>query len=205
MSAGAFADPARWAWEFLRRCPEYRADYAAFMADWRALEAAYGAPPRRDMARWIADPRATRPAWDPDDPSCAVSDERQAIECWMGAKWGFFQFPPNPDQATPPTWRPVPMTVTEVDRAPGGTTVTLAFDLSLPIPPQLDAARTLLASRVAGLRRTGQRVTKSAQDHAARWQAWLDILDAANPAHPDWSEAAAMCRAGYRGILRLLG
>ena len=32
----------QWAWEFLRRNPDYRRDYRAFIAIWRALEADYG-------------------------------------------------------------------------------------------------------------------------------------------------------------------
>lgn len=51
-----------WAWQFLRRNPEYAADYAWFIATWRALEANYGAPPRRDFFRWRQDPRACRAA-----------------------------------------------------------------------------------------------------------------------------------------------
>jgi len=42
----------QWAWEFLRRNPEYRSDYQQFIAIWRALEADYGEPPNRDFQRW---------------------------------------------------------------------------------------------------------------------------------------------------------
>ena len=49
-----------WAWQFLRRNPEYRADYAWFISVWRDLEGLYGAPPERDFFRWRQDPRAWR-------------------------------------------------------------------------------------------------------------------------------------------------
>ena len=50
MAAGPYAPCAgltrdQWAWEFLRRNPDYQRDYRAFIAIWRALEADYGAPP----------------------------------------------------------------------------------------------------------------------------------------------------------------
>ena len=47
-----------WAWQFLRRNPEYRADWQRFWAIWQALEADYGRPPHRDFQRWKKDPRA---------------------------------------------------------------------------------------------------------------------------------------------------
>jgi hypothetical protein len=33
---------AQWAWEFLRRNPEYQREWRAFIAAWRALEAIVG-------------------------------------------------------------------------------------------------------------------------------------------------------------------
>src|SRR3569833_2215037 len=51
----------QWAWEFLRRNPDYRADYRRFITLWHALEADYGAPPNRDFSRWKQDPRAYGP------------------------------------------------------------------------------------------------------------------------------------------------
>lgn len=48
----------QWAWEFLRRNPDYQADFRRFIALWQALEADYGAPPNRDFQRWKRDPRA---------------------------------------------------------------------------------------------------------------------------------------------------
>ena len=41
----------QWAWEFLRRNPEYRQDYAWFISTWQALEQEYGKPPNRDFSR----------------------------------------------------------------------------------------------------------------------------------------------------------
>ena len=109
----------QWAWEFLRRHPGYQADYRRFIAVWRALEADYGAPPHRDFARWKRDPRAYGPL--PGDDGldaargelCTVDDDRVLLECWMGAKWGFYKFPLDPARTTAPgpdelAWRPPP-------------------------------------------------------------------------------------------------
>jgi len=51
----------QWAWEFLRRNPDYRADYRQFISLWQSLEAEYGVPPHRDFTRWKRDPRAYGP------------------------------------------------------------------------------------------------------------------------------------------------
>jgi len=67
----------QWAWEFLRRNPEYQSDYRTFITLWRALEADYGAPPHRNFSQWKLDPRAYGPINDagPDtlDASPATS------------------------------------------------------------------------------------------------------------------------------------
>ena len=109
----------QWAWEFLRRNPDYRADYQRFIAIWRTLEAEYGAPPKRDFQRWKQDPRAYGPL--PGDAELAapsgelcVVDDRVLLECWMGAKWGFYKFPLDPERIAPGpdelSWRPPPAT-----------------------------------------------------------------------------------------------
>lgn len=51
----------QWAWEFLRRKPDYRSDYRRFITLWHALEADYGAPPHCDFSKWKRDPRAYGP------------------------------------------------------------------------------------------------------------------------------------------------
>jgi hypothetical protein len=204
----------QWAWEFLRRNPDYRRDYAAFIAIWRALEADYGAPPNRDFSRWKQDPRAYGPL--PGDAElaaptgelCVVEDERVLIECWMGAKWGFYKFPLDPERVAPGpdelSWRPPPQTDAAVE-APWR--VDLAFDLSLPLPPQLEAAKFRLVSRAAELRRQGLAAPKTVANQRARWTAMLRLLDGDTTPDADntrlLDEARALVAGGYREILRL--
>jgi hypothetical protein len=204
----------QWAWEFLRRNPDYRRDYAAFIAIWRALEAAYGAPPNRDFSKWKRDPRAYGPL--PGDAElaapagelCKVDDDRVLLECWMGAKWGFYKFPLDPERSAPGpdelSWRPPQQPAAPADDA---YRLDISFDLSLPLPPQLEAAKFRLVSRAAELRRQGLAAPKTVANQRARWTAMLRLLDGDEAADADsaelMDEARALVAGGYREILRL--
>jgi len=204
----------QWAWEFLRRNPDYRRDYQAFIAIWRALEADYGAPPNRDFSRWKQDPRAYGPL--PGDADlaaptgelCVVEDERVLLECWMGAKWGFYKFPLDPERIAPGpdelSWRPPPQPDAAIE-AP--YRVDIAFDLSLPLPPQLEAAKFRLVSHAADLRRQGHHAPRTVANQRARWTAMLQLFDGAAAADADRAvllvEARALVAGSYREILRL--
>jgi len=206
----------QWAWEFLRRNPQYQADYRQFITIWLALEADYGAPPNRDFQRWKRDARAYGPlpgssAGDqPDTASgdlCVSEDERVFLECWMGAKWGFNKFPLDPHCSLPPApealgWRTLPARPAhDIDEA---YRLELAFDLSLPLPQQLDAAKFRLASRVAELRRAGHAAPLSVTSQRDYWAQLIGALDAPAAA-PEALLATAqkMAESGYREILRL--
>ncbi|MEQ1592348.1 MAG: DUF6499 domain-containing protein [Thiobacillaceae bacterium] len=208
----------QWAWEFLRRNPLYQTDYQQFIAIWHALEANYGAPPNRDFQRWKRDARAYGPlpgssAGDqPDTASgdrCVGEDERIFLECWMGAKWGFNKFPLDPHRSLPPppeelSWRTPPARhAHDIDEA---YRLDIAFDLSLPLLPQLDAAKFRLASRVAELRRAGHAAPHSVTHQRDYWTQLIGALDTPASA-PETLLAAAqkMAESGYREILRLAG
>lgn len=207
-------DIGQWAWEFLRRNPEYQADYREFISVWKALEADYGAPPHRDFQRWKDDPRASRPAWDPGcttGAACTTDDEdRQLVECWMGAKWGFYQFPQDParpawELESPINWRPAPGY--RFDGLANDATamhmnqVRLNFDLSLPLPHQLEAAKQWLIGKQAALRRQGIAAPRTLDNQREHWAQLITVLDAGNGDLLD--EALEMSRRGYREILRL--
>jgi hypothetical protein len=202
-------DIGQWAWEFMRRNPDYQADYSEFISLWQALEADYGAPPNRDFFRWKNDPRASRPAWDSSHSTgavCTTDDEdRRLIECWMGAKWGFYQFPQNPALAawqleSPINWRPAPGF--RFDQPPkSASDIQLAFDLSLPLPAQLEAAKQYLISRQAALRRQGTAAPRTLQNQRSHWVSLLAALDSESGKLLD--EARWMTTQGYREILHL--
>ncbi len=220
--------PVEWAWQFLRRNPEYAADYARFIATWRALEADYGAPPARDFFRWRQDPRAWRAESEMVGCSaeiCPGEGDRVLIECWMGAKWDLAKFPLDPALVRPTPgleldWRAQPVEVEAVggpeDLASlGEEKMALVFDLSLPLAPQLDAARVRLVARARALEKAG-RITRQVAAAAPTWTRWLRLLDgtAAGAAEATLAQvlkiedvatalrqARAMCASGYRRIL----
>jgi hypothetical protein len=207
----------QWAWEFLRRNPDYQSDYRQFIALWRALEAEYGAPPHRDFVRWKQDPRAYGPlASAPSDALehatgdlCIGDDDRVFIECWMGAKWGFHKFPLDPARVAPGpdelSWRPPPAFEPRPDGDP--YRLDIAFDLSLPLPPQLEAAKFRLVSRTSELRRTGLTAPITVASQRARWTGMLRLLDGVATPDADSTslldEARALVAGGYRELLRL--
>ena len=202
-------DIGQWAWEFLRRNPAYQADYRDFIATWRALEAEYGAPPNRDFPRWKNDPRSTRAAWDPSlstGAACVTDEEdKQLIECWMGAKWGFYQFPQDPalpawQLEAPVNWRPA-LGLRFNRPATSASEIQLTFDLALPLPAQLEAAKSWLIGSQAALKRQGLAVPHTLQSRRAHWAELLHAWDSQSGSL--FEEARAMVEGGYREILRL--
>ena len=211
----------QWAWEFLRRNPDYQSDYMHFIAIWQALATDYGAPPHRDFARWKHDPRAYGPLNDSTFDAlntatgdlCIGENDRVLIECWMGAKWGFHKFPLDPACPTPPSpaelsWRPPP--TPEPRLTDEAYRLDIPFDLSLPLPPQLEAAKFRLVSRATELRRAGKFAPLSVANQCARWIQMLRLLDAKAAGGSGKEneagllrEAQAMVHCGYRNIVRL--
>ena len=211
----------QWAWEFLRRNPQYQSDYSQFIAIWRALEADYGAPPHRDFIRWKEDPRAFGPLNDSGsdalnaatDDLCIGEDDRVFIECWLGAKWGFHKFPLDPVRTTPPnpaelSWRKLP--APEPRPMDDAYRLDIPFDLSLPLPPQLDAAKFRLVSRVTELRRAGHPAPLTVTNQCAKWMQMVRLLDVAGAGetikdeHAELlHEAQGLMQGGYLEILRL--
>ncbi len=208
----------QWAWAFLRRNPDYQADYHHFIALWHALEADYGTPPNRDFSRWKRDPRAYGPLPGGNLPNpvtgerCAGENDQTLLECWMGAKWGVYKFPLDPQRIDPPgpselAWRPPPAPAVCSDP---DYRQDISFDLSLPLPPQLEAAKFRLVSRAAELRRRGRAAPKTVVNQRKRWAQMLRLLDAmaAGMAVSKLDtellrEAQTMVKTGYLDILRL--
>ncbi len=180
---------AQWMWEFLRRNPAYREDWEWFNATWQKLESRYGKPPNRDFARWEADPLAYRQVHDDDCGECRVDQDRVLIECWMGAKWGFYKFPLSPDTDRPLigeqlSWREIEWPAVAVDAACADYLnavdgkVALGFDTELPLRPQLETAKRFLQARQARLRRSGAITLRTLESQRERWKTMLSLLDA---------------------------
>ena len=184
-SAEAYAFTAlltreQWAWEFLRRNADYRADWQWFSDTWRTLEARYGAPPDRDFFRWKQDTRAYR---DDDEGNPLL------IECWMGARWGLYKFPLNPAltalQVSPDLhWRrpraevvlvrlDTPEYLDELDGK-----VALGFDLTLPLKEQMETAKRWLVGEQRRRCGTKPLPLRTVAGSRAEWTLCLRALDA---------------------------
>jgi hypothetical protein len=222
---------SQWAWEFLRRNAEYQSDYQRFMQTWSALEADYGVPPERDFQAWKADPRAyLAVGQDHDTDGCSADQDQVLIECALGDKWGFYQFPRDPalstqELDTPLVWREIkqsarPISAADLDYLNGDLhRVALGFDLDMPLKEQLERARLYLGRAYAGARRNSAFRPRTVAQHRTLWCQCLRVLDAeaAGVQEADYasilfdslqsadvvSEAHRLCRGDYREILLL--
>jgi len=221
----------QWAWEFLRRNPDYRRDWAAFDATWRDLEAVYGRPPNRDFTAWKQDPRAWVHVSECPEGECRVDQDKVLIECALGARWGFHKFPPDPADDDPVgggrlTWRERPADQA-LELGPGDGAwlgadrgrVALGFDLRLPLRDQIEQAKRHLQMAQRQRVRDGSVVPASVAGLRDCWTRCLRLLDAESPdpAAPapleelagEWSAAWLLAEAhrlrdgGYLDILRL--
>jgi hypothetical protein len=179
---------AQWAWEFLRRNPRYGAEWAEFISTWRALEDAYGRPAERDVAAWQRDPRAWVPAAQCRDSDCRVDADKVLIECAMGARWGFYKFPPDPGDDDPVgggrlVWREqhVDVRLIEddlVDTPTKDGKALIQFDLSLPLAEQLEAAKRRLQIEQRRRIRAGWILAPTLAAHREHLRRELRLLDA---------------------------
>jgi hypothetical protein len=225
---------AQWAWEFLRRHPGYRHEWSDFIETWRALEACYGKPAKRDIQAWQQDPRAWVSAAQCQEGDCRLADDKVLIECALGARWGFYKFPPDPLDEDPVgagrlVWRPVTAAVRLGDESPPCARATAAgeiavyFDLSLPLPEQLTAAKRRLQITQRKKIRAGQIDAPRIAAQSVRLRRLLRLLDAleagAEPAQivqrlfqgvperyaEEKNDALELREGGYRRLLLLDG
>ena len=221
-------DLSGWAWQFLRRNPAYQADYTEFINLWQQLEEAYGAPPQRDFFKWKQDPRAWRAEAEITNCGseiCPGENDQVLIECWLGAKWGFRKFPIDPAILLPDSlsWREFPIRVAAIENGgfvPSPDRLALIFDLALPLPAQLEAAKNRLIAASNRLARSGNQAPRNQREGAPIWLTQLRILDAlaASEALPTIAQALnlhatglevlveaaiAMRDGGYRRLLML--
>jgi hypothetical protein len=213
-----------WAWQFLRRNPDYHTDWQWFHATWTVLEADYGQPPQRDFHRWQKDPRAYRQAINEQGDS-----ESLLIECWMGQKWGFYKFPIDPTVERPELgiellWRDVsfpPMIIEAADTDWLGTNparLAYGFDLSQPLVPQFAEAQRFLRLLQRQRCKQGSVTLETPQQRQHEWRHYLRYLDAETASIPAEQiiqvlqlkepamfrqQAHEMIHSGYRRILHL--
>ena len=200
-------DGAAWAWEFLRSNPGYQAEWAEFDLIWQALEARYGRPPDRDFCAWKNDPRAWIRASDESSGECRVDHDKVLIECALGARWGFYKFPPDPVDACAAleqriAWRE-PSAGSHL-LVPGSTApqalaqAAVRFDLDLPLKPQLQRAKRELAMEQRRRRREEGLVLRSIGNMRGDLVREMRILDA----EAAGELSVALARLGGEGMLQ---
>jgi hypothetical protein len=179
------------AWHFLRRNPEYQQDYHWFISTWNELEAAYGAPPKRNFESWKKDPRASRSEREIyGQKENASTDDNLLIECWIGTKWGFYKFPVNPNNENPTlgkdlSWRrnPIKVELITTNSLPDLSQLNLEnkaaviFDLQKNLKEQIQSAKQQLI--------IAQRKNLKANTLRQTWVLCLRILDAINDKETD--------------------
>ena len=177
----------QWAWEYLRRNPCYRHEWREFYTTWQALEATYGKPAQRDIAAWKRDPRAWVPAAECTASDCRVDGEKVLIECALGARWGFYKFPPDPADDDPVgggrlVWREFAVEPALVERESESRvnpeSAMLCFDLSLPLRDQLATAKRLLQIEQRNRVQAGSIKVPRVSAHREKLCRMLRLLDA---------------------------
>ncbi len=180
---------AQWAWEFLRRNEAYQREWLVFMQTWRALVAAYGAPPNRDFCAWKLDPRAWVPAAECAESDCRVDQDKVLIECALGARWGFYKFPPDPADDDPVgnnrlNWREQQECAVHVDADDSSwlgerdDRVAFGFDLGLPLREQIERTKRQLQILQRHRLRSGRLTLRSIRGISAHLAEALRLLDA---------------------------
>ena len=166
-------------------------------------------------------------AADCPEGDCRVDQDRVLIECALGARWGFYKFPPDPADDDPVggqrlVWReadePVPLLGADdtdwLGMDPGR--VALGFDLALPLRGQLEHAKRQLQMTQRERRRAGQLNTLAATSYRKRLTTMLRLLDGDTAGADgaamariagDWQRrlrhARALCDGGYRRLARM--
>ncbi|MDQ7015314.1 MAG: DUF6499 domain-containing protein [Gammaproteobacteria bacterium] len=228
-------DRSLWAWQFLRRNPEYRRDWVQFYTTWQSLEEVYGKAPKRDFSRWKNDPRAyahqgvCEGLEEEAGFGCAGDGGKLLIECWLGAKWGFYKFPLNPEVDAPKVgeellWREVelqavPLSVQRcTSYLDGDCKLAFGFDLSLSLKEQLELVKRELQQQKRQQREAVRRQTVLGLTPI--WLTMLRLLDALEAGAPDLQisavlqldrfslrslqlQAEALRDGGYRQVLLL--
>ncbi|GEM_PF-4341366 len=178
----------QWAWEFLRRNPNYQRDYHWFIQQWHALEKEYGCSPDIDYQAWKQDPRSYKIINQDaeQDGNCTIGDDKLLIECWMGYKWGFFQYPQSPqvnalDLPNGTQWRPLAADFQTAENPciSHGDDIILSieYDLSRSIKEQLMRAKQKVIIAQRRLKQAGKLQTYTIAGKSALWEKCLQFLD----------------------------
>jgi len=214
----------QWAWEFLRRNPEYQRDYKQFIHRWHTLENLFGKGADCDIQAWQNDIRSLANEWDSDMimldelPGAERDNTTQEpiqIDLWMQQKWGFDCFPIDPEHQSTEVFETIQWHEQKIDlddiRFDAQNTDPIAqvnFDLRYSLHDQLEAAHKDLITLTGQLQRLGK-VKLVASDHYEEWLQQIMLLDDEElfkqSNEKEQNAATEMCASGYRKILLMRG
>jgi len=217
-------DKEQWAWEFLRRNPEYQRDYKQFIHRWHTLEDLFGKGNERDDQAWRNDIRSLANEWDseltlleqlPGAERDNTTQEPVQIDVWMQQKWGLDCFPIDPEDNSAEAFEKIQWGDQKIDlddiRFDAQTTDPIAqvnFDLRYSLHDQLEAAHKDLITLTGQLQRLGK-VKLVASDHYEEWLDQIKLLDDEvlfnEASEQKQYSATEMCVSGYRKILLMRG
>jgi hypothetical protein len=186
------APPERWAWEFLRRCPEYQADYRQLCDEGRfyTVPADANDIPFSELGLRV-------PANDGEAFEALAITGTSPLARELEQKWGLKPIA-SPDAADAWKWLSMAPGVVQLlgahsDRLPHPslrqTEILVKIDVAGPIEDQLRTAADLLK-----LYRDGYKIAPYGErERRDLWAVYLRLLDARQAVpRPGWGELAAV-------------
>ena len=169
--------PWQWAWQFLRRNPDYRADFAVVLERFNAREDDYS----RRFSKRLA------PGEEPESIPNAECRRKWFVWYYLNPKIEF------------PTADPF---VEFVDLYMSNTHLwplepheaIVRLDLELPITPQLKLAKRVLERRQQALAGRGEIEIRTPRNYRPKWQLYLRLLDGSQAGVP-YGELASLLPA----------
>ena len=190
-------DRSGWAWEFLRRNPDYRADSLKYRSILSELIDEYGLYNDNGF-QWDEDPRfmVEHPPRHPQTgkeewpPEC-VEAERMRFDVWLAYRWGL-QYPADPDKVPenipwqdrflglgcPTVFFNKNGIPDRIEKRAAGPLVHLQFDLRVNIDNQLlDAKKKLMRWQQEAIDDKRITTSRTANLQYQQWRRYLRILD----------------------------
>ena len=195
-----------WAWEFLRRNPDYIDDYKTYRQTYADLESKYGPWESRDIKAWDEDPKSH--FFEPEKKdgesiqqwrnrcyaTWGFEPRKYPLESWHAKKWQLIKmyhpdYPYCPEIHFIYPW-PKIISYDSLDEyfytpnEPYAPTLQvpekclLGFDLTLPIGRQIKEAKKILATSQKRLQEKEIIPSTKTKEHSALWITYLRILDA---------------------------
>lgn len=194
-----------WAWEFLRRNPDYIDDYKTYRQTFFELESKYGPWNSADKEAWRKDPKShffvpgkndgeSITQWRERCYASGCEPKIYCLESWHAKKWQLARMyspecPYSPQIQFTDPW-PKIISYDSLDdyfytpdepHAPAQQVpekCLLGFDLTLPIGRQLKEAKTILTKAQKCLQENKSIPSTKTKEHSALWDTYLRILDA---------------------------